>query len=173
MRRLINGLTMCMLTVAVGCGPHVPSTVDFAHATDMTMDAGISDLATIPGPDMAYAIPVPPGCNTATVVTGTAAFTTLNTGNRCTSGCHTTANIPKFTSQATFMTATINIGSTSAYKYVVPLKPDSSYLLYKLRNLQLKVPNGGGMQMPRGQTPLNDTDFCTVYNWVLHGAPAL
>ena len=69
------------------------------------------------------------------------------------------------------MTATINVNSTSVYKYVVPGNPDRSYLLYKLRNLQTKVTNGGGAQMPRGLPPLSDTDFCTMYNWVRSGAP--
>jgi hypothetical protein len=124
-------------------------------------------------PDMTpIMIPVPNGCNTATAPSGTVAYTTLSTGGRCMGGtCHNSGQPPAFMDMTTFMASMVNQGSSSAFKFVVPNQPNSSYLLYKLRGLQQMVPGGGGLQMPDGGTPLNDTDFCTMYDWILHGAP--
>jgi hypothetical protein len=140
------------------------------HPADMAMSPA-ADLST--PPDLAPAtIPVPAGCNTNTVVTGTVMYTTLSANKRCMGGaCHNSGQNPAFSTQATFMSAMVGKQSTSSLNYVTANQPDKSYLLFKLRNLQLNVPGGSGGQMPEGGTPLTDTEFCTVYDWVLHGAP--
>ncbi len=173
MRRMIYGLTVGMVVLAAGCGGSAPTTkLDLAS---MPSDMGATDMPEDFGPlppDMSYILPVPASCNTTTAVSGTTAYATLSAGGRCMGGsCHNNVTIPRFKDQPTFMASTINVNSTSVYKYVVPGNPDRSYLLYKLRNLQLNVKNGGGMQMPRGLPPLSDADFCTMYNWVRSGAP--
>lgn len=174
MRRMIYGLTVGLVAMAAGCGGTTPtgSRQDLASVpSDLGAADMPADLLPLP-PDMSYILPVPASCNTTTAVSGTTAYTTLSANNRCMGGsCHNNLTIPRFRDQPTFMSSTINVNSTSVYKYVVPGNPDRSYLLYKLRNLQLKVMNGGGMQMPRGLPPLTDAEFCTMYNWVRSGAP--
>lgn len=153
----IRRLSLGTLLLAAACGN--PSTTP--------------DLAT--SPDLLPpTIPVPAGCNTAMAVTGTAAYATITAANgqRCMGqSCHNNAQRPVFSTQATFMAAMVNQASSSSFQFVVPNMPSSSYLLYKLRNLQQNVPGGGGSRMPLGGTPLTDTEFCTVYAWIQNGAP--
>ena len=172
----LGGFTLA-LALAAGCGTYTPpvtgkADLDMPPPTDL---GDPSDQAMVAGPDMVTTLPVPAGCNTQTVVTGTQAYTTLTTAanTRCMGGnCHNNSIKPLFSTQATFMAATINQASTATMPYVTPNSPDKSYILYKLRGLQATVRNGGGAQMPRGGTPLTTAESCTMYNWVLHGAPA-
>lgn len=175
MLRTLSGFLLGIFVLAAGCGNVAPTgggNVDLVGST--TDMGGLSDQAGPLGPDMVTTLPIPPNCNTATVVTGTQAYSTLtgSTGTRCMGGnCHNNNIKPLFSTRATFMAATINMSSTSLLPYVTPNVPDRSYVLYKLRGLAANVRNGGGAQMPRGGTPLTDAEFCVMYNWVLHGAP--
>lgn len=176
MLHTVSGVTLCILALTAGCGNNNPgpaSNPDLASASpDLAVPA--PDLAT--PPDLAPpSVAVPAGCNTTTVVTGTAAYATItgNGGNRCMGGtCHNSGTAPIFNSRVTFANVMINKASSSTFQYVVPNMADKSYLLYKLRGTHLSVPGGSGAQMPLGGTLLNDTEFCTVYNWISHGAPA-
>lgn len=173
MLRIACGVTLSILAFAAGCGnsnPTPTSTPDLATAT-ADLAAPAADLAT-PSDLAPPVITPPPNCNTTTAITGTMAYNTISAGNRCMgAGCHNQMQMPMFSTQATFMAAMINKTSSSAYQYVVPNMPDKSYLLYKLRGTQLSVPNGNGGQMPTGGTLLTNAEFCTVYTWVLRGAP--
>lgn len=178
MLRTLRGLSLGIFALVIGCGNNTsyPGKVDLAKPSDggNGSDLGPLDDLAGPQPDMTVTIPVPAGCNTTTVVSGTLAYTTLtgSNGQRCFGGgCHNGAQRPLFTSQATFMNAVLNQPSTTAVPYITPNNPDKSYLLYKLRNLQTLIRNGAGVQMPKGGTPLTDAQFCTMYDWVLHGAP--
>lgn len=178
MLRMLRSLSLGVLVLAGGCGNYNPPT-SRADLAQPLGDGGLQDLGASgdlagPQPDMTVTIPVPAGCNTATIVTGTQAYATLtNTnGQRCFgAGCHNGAQRPVFTSQTTFMNAVINQSSTTGVAYITPNNPDKSYLLYKLRGLQTLIRNGAGQQMPKGGTPLTDAQFCMMYDWVLHGAP--
>lgn len=178
LRPIVNtfsGVTLCILALAAGCGDNNPGPASNPDLATATVDLAVPspDLAT--PPDLASpAIAVPAGCNTNTVVTGTVAYTTLtgNGGARCMGPtCHNNGTAPVFNSRLTFTNVMINKQSSSSFQYVVPNMADKSYLLYKLRNTHLSVPGGSGGQMPLGGTALNDTEFCTMYNWVSHGAP--
>ena len=171
--RFRGGLFVGICALVAGCGAEPTGTP--GTKTDLGVplnDMGtLTDQAVFTGPDMVVTIGAPKNCDTNTVVTGTTAYKTLtNNGARCLN-CHSSNNKPAFTNQATFMTATINVKSTADLPYVVPNNPDRSYLMYKLRNQQNLVRNGGGMQMPRGGTPLTDAELCVIHNWILHGAP--
>ncbi len=158
MLRTISALSLGMLMLAAACGNNPPATPDLATSPDL----------------LPPTLPVPAGCNTAMAVTGTTAYTTITAANgqRCMGQtCHNNAQRPMFSTQATFMAAMLNQASSSSYQFVVPNMPNSSYLLYKLRNLQQNVPGGIGSRMPLGGTPLTDAEFCTVYAWVQNGAP--
>ena len=159
MLRTISGLSLGLLLLAAACGNNNPSNNPDLAAPDL----------------LPPAVPVPAGCNTGMAVTGTTAYTTITgtNGQRCMGpSCHNNAQRPVFSTQATFMAAMVNQASSASYKFVVPNMPNSSYLLYKLRNLQQNVPGGNGARMPLGGTPLTDAEFCTVYAWVQNGAPA-
>lgn len=173
MLRIACGVTLSILALAAGCdnGNTNPTPTSDLAAPSPDLAAPTPDLAT--PSDLAPPTVVPPvGCNTTTVVSGTTAYNTISAGNRCMgAGCHNQMQDPVFSNRATFTAVMINKPSSSAYQYVVPNMPDQSYLLYKLRGTHLSVPKGNGGQMPTGGTFLNDTEFCTVYNWVSHGAP--
>ena len=160
MQRTISGLSLGLLLLAAACGNSSPP--------------ANPDLAT--SPDLLPpTLPVPAGCNAAMAVTGTAVYTTIAgaNGQRCMGqSCHNNAQTPTFSTQTTFMAAMLNKASSSSFQFVVPNMPNSSYLLYKLRNLQQNVPGKVGSRMPLGGTPLTDAEFCTVYAWVQNGAPA-
>ena len=178
MVRMLGSLSFGIFVLAGGCGTYNPpaSRVDLSQSSG---DGGLQDLGASgdlagPQPDMSVILPVPAGCNTATIVTGTQAYATLTgtNGQRCFGGgCHNGAQRPLFTSQATFMNAVLNQPSTTGVAYITPNNPNQSYLLYKLRGLQTLIRNGAGQQMPKGGTPLTDAQFCMMYDWVLHGAP--
>lgn len=178
MLRMLRGLLFGVMVLTAGCGNNtsVPGRFDLSLHTDGGSQSDLGspgDLAG-PQPDMTVVLPVPAGCNTTTIVTGTQAYTTLtgSTGQRCFGGgCHNGAQRPLFSSQTTFMNAVINQSSTTGLPYIAPNNPDRSYLLYKLRGLQTLIRNGAGQQMPKGGTPLTDAEFCRMYDWVLHGAP--
>jgi hypothetical protein len=162
-----------LFALAAGCGNNTPvnTTPDLAMAPGDLATTTV-DLAS-PQPDMTLLFPVPAGCNTATVVNGTTAFTTLTGGANCAGGtCHNSGQNPTVASQAAFMTAVLNKPSSSAFSYVVPNNPDRSYLLYKLTATPNTAPNGNGSQMPQGKTPLTAVQMCVIYDWILHGAPA-
>ena len=173
MLRIIGALSFGVFALAAGCGNNSPivSKSDLGMSSDLGVtDQGGGSL----GPDMSTTLPVPTGCNTATVVTGTQAYTTLtgSNGQRCMGGnCHNNNNRPLFTNQTSFMAAVRNQSSTTPLPYVTPNVPDRSFLLYKLANRQATVLRGGGVQMPRDGTPLTSAEQCVIYNWVLHGAP--
>lgn len=174
MLRTFSGLFIGIFGLAAGCGNVTPTGGGTMDLTGMPTDMGVvSDQAGPLGPDMVTVLPAPTNCDTATIITGTQAYTTLigPTGLRCQAGCHNITVKPVFSTRATFMAATINQPSSSVLPYVVPNMPDRSYLLYKLRGLQAMVRNGGGLQMPRNGTPLTDVEYCQIYDWVLHGAP--
>lgn len=177
MLRMLRGLLLGVIALTAGCGNYspLPGKLDLAVQTDAgKSDLGQSSDLAGPQPDMTVVLPVPAGCNTATIITGTQAYVTLTGSNglRCFGGgCHNGAQRPLFTSQTTFMNAVINQSSTTGVPYIAPNNPDRSYLLYKLRGLQTLIRNGAGQQMPKGGTPLTDAEFCRMYDWVLHGAP--
>lgn len=175
MLRMLSGVSLCVFALAAGCGNSNPNpnpgSPDLAVPTDLAVPS--ADLT--PPSDLAPpVIAVPAGCNTNTVVSGTLAYATItgSNGTRCMgAGCHNQGQDPVFLSRQTFTSVMIGKNSSSDYQYVVANMPDKSYLLYKLRGTHLSVPRGNGGQMPTGGTFLNDTEFCTVYNWVSHGAP--
>ena len=182
MLRTRSGLSVGIFALAAGCGgTYTPTSPGLDMATKLVdmatkpADLGpTSDIAMLQ-PDMTTTMPIPPGCDTTTVVSGTQAYATItsSTGMRCMgAGCHNNGTLkPQFNTQATFMTAMAQ-NSTATMPYVTPNNPDQSYLLYKLRGLQTTVRNGGGAQMPRTGTLLTNAEICTVYNWVLHSAPS-
>lgn len=177
MLRILGGLFLVVAATA-GCGAYMPSNTSQGDMGVAATDLGvITDQAVFSGPDMVTTLPVPAGCNTTTVVSGTTAYKTLTngvTGNgmRCMGGaCHNTTITPKFNSQATFMALMINQRSTAGVPYITPNDPNSSYVLYKLAGQQTLFRDGGGMQMPRGGTPLTAAEQCVIYDWILHGAP--
>ncbi len=159
MLRTIRGLALSTLLLAAACGNNSPTAPDLATSPDL----------------LPPTVPVPAGCDTGMAVTGTAVYATITAANgqRCMGqSCHNNAQAPTFSTQAMFMAAMLGRPSSSSYQFVVPNMPNSSYLLYKLRNLQQNVPGGKGSRMPLGGTPLTDAEFCTVYAWVQNGAPA-
>jgi len=107
-----------------------------------------------------------PNCAAANV-TSMQAYTGVVMAN-C--GCHAGGSGGlTITSAATLKANTVDVNATTAkMKRITPNDVDQSYLLYKILNQHLKVPGGGGSQMP-GQA-LTDPQKCLLINWVKSGA---
>lgn len=174
MLRILGGLFMGIFALAAGCGGTPPTAGNTDLGPNSSADMGISDMAVYTGPDMVTTLPIPPGCNTQTAVTGTQAYTALTLANntRCMGGkCHNTGIPPLFSSKATMREVMISKPSTaSGMPYITPGNPDRSFMMYKIRGLQTSVRDGGGSQMPKGGVALTNAEACMVYNWILQGA---
>lgn len=133
-------------------------------STSTGSSGGDTASSTSTGDTGSEAMLEPVGCAPAAVGVN-AAFTGAIQGN-C--GCHGGgAGGLTFNDMASFKAATVNVMATNAdMQRITPGDINESYLLYKLHGQQLKVPGGGGSQMPFGGPQLSDTAQCLMINWV-------
>ena len=96
------------------------------------------------------------------------------TVNCAVSGCHVGTNPPEgqnLSSGQTFSNV-VNVVSnqaTPAMNRVTPGEPDNSYLVHKIEGTHVSV-GGSGERMPRGRTPLTQTQINTIRAWITAGA---
>ena len=89
------------------------------------------------------------------------------------SGCHAGSNPEEglnLSAGQTFANV-VNVPSRQLPRMnrVAPGRPDSSYLVLKLRGVHLEV-GGRGSQMPLGGMPLSMNELSTIGLWILNGA---
>ena len=89
------------------------------------------------------------------------------------SGCHAGSNPEagqNLSAGQTFANV-VNVPSRQLPRMnrVAPGRPDSSYLVLKLRGVHLEV-GGRGSQMPLGGMPLSMNELSTIGLWILNGA---
>jgi hypothetical protein len=98
---------------------------------------------------------------------------TILTSNCALSGCHVTgtAFAGEVLEAAVAYQTTVNVPSQQRPEFmrIRPAKPDSSYLVKKIRG------DGGiaGGRMPLGGPFLSAAQIATIENWVAAGAPAM
>jgi hypothetical protein len=90
-------------------------------------------------------------------------------------GCHSSAGGAPLGLRLTEGSAralTVGVPSIeyAGMKRIEPLKPDSSYLIYKLEGRQVAV-GGSGVQMPQGFPPLPRQTIRMIGRWIAQGAP--
>lgn len=96
------------------------------------------------------------------------------TANCAFAGCHAGTNpaLGQNLSSGQAYASIVNVASQEApaLKRVLPLLPDSSYLVHKIQGTQGTVGGSGG-RMPLGGAPLGENEIATIRAWITAGAP--
>lgn len=155
-------ITFAMLQLACNQDPTPDGTGDMSVPRDMT--GTVTRDMTRPPP----MVTVPVMCE-AGVITAQQLYDTVVKTSCASNNCHGGPQLPSLKSAAEIK-ALVGQSSFSSLPYIDSGKDiNKSYLLYKLTGEQLKVPAGGGLQMPDG-APLSEQDICKFFLWVSSGA---
>ncbi|MDH4042843.1 MAG: hypothetical protein OEY20_01995 [Gemmatimonadota bacterium] len=113
-----------------------------------------------PGPDEGVTL----SSDVQPIFTASCAFTDCHAGNNPVLGQNLSAG------QAYGSIVNVNSQEVPALKRVLPLFPDSSYLVHKIQGTQGSVGGLGG-RMPLGGAALTDEEIATIRAWITAGAP--